>query len=86
MVGNIQYAPFNVVYDYATYLVENMHKHLVEIKGGKNWVKLWRYSLLMYMILCKKEKYFGEDMSLKKVDGDIELPIQCWNQILDMDD
>lgn len=78
MKSNIQHVALNIVYYFSTYLVENMHKHLIDHKEGKHWVKFWWYSLLMHMILYKQEKHFSDDISLKKVEDDLELLVQCW--------
>lgn len=86
MAAHLQHPTFNVVYDYATYLVECIHKGLVHLKGGKDWVNFWWYSLLIHMFLYKEEIFFGKDVKLNKKEDGIDLPVQCWTQILEKDD
>lgn len=40
LATHLQHPTYSIVYDYDNYLVEHMHKGLVELKEGKQWVNL----------------------------------------------
>ena len=72
-----------LIYDFPKYLEININEGLTTLKKGESMDFRW-YSLLMYMILFHKKKYFAQcmDMSLK---GDEVFLVQLWATILSMD-
>lgn len=86
MASYIQHPNYCTIYDYGGYLVERIHEGLVRLKKGEVGVKFSWYSLFMHMLVFKGASYFGIDMTLERMEGDLEFPIQCWTTVLDKDD
>ena len=73
----VQIASFfvDVIFEFSSYLVEEIHTTLVGITKGKVEKTFGHYSLLMHMFLFKGVTYFGKEMELnREQDGEV-LPI-----------
>ena len=69
----VQIASFgvDVIFDFASYLVEEIHIGLVGIAKGKVEKTFGHYSLLMHTFLFKEVTYFGKEMKLnREQDGE----------------
>lgn len=81
MATSIQHLNINTLYDFSTYIAEEIHKGLVALKGGKIGVIFWWFLLFMHMFLFKDANYFGQEMELKRVVDGIEISVQSWTPI-----
>lgn len=66
-------------FDYASFLIEEIHNGLVGIARGKVENILGHCSLLMHMFLFKGVTYFGKEMKLNREHDWEELPVQLWS-------
>ena len=65
----------DVIFYFASYLVEEIHTGLVGIAKGKMEKKIGHYSLLMHMFLFKGVAYFGKEMKLNREQDGEALPV-----------
>ena len=56
----------DVIFDFVSYLVEEIHTSLVGIAKGKVEKTFGHYSLLMHKFLFKGVAYFGKEMELNR--------------------
>ena len=69
----------DVIFDFASFLAEEIHSGLVGIaKGNLNRI-FGHYSLLMHMFLFKGVTYFGDEMELNREENGEILPVQLWS-------
>ena len=66
MMIQITFFRVDVVFDFATYLVEEIQVGLVGIAKGKVEKPFGHYSLLMHMLFFKGVTYFGIEMELNR--------------------
>ena len=69
----------DVIFNFASYIEEEIHTSLVGIAKGKVDFFFGHYSLLMHMFLFKVVTYFGKEMELKKERDGEALPVQLWS-------
>lgn len=69
----------DVVFDFATYLAEEIHVGLVGIAKEKVEKNFGYYSLLMHMFLFKGVTYFGKEIDLNREQDGEELLVQLWS-------
>ena len=64
----VQIASFgvDVIFYFASYLVEEIHTGLERIANGKVEKAFGHYSLLMHMFLFKGVAYFGKEVKLNR--------------------
>ena len=77
----IQIASFgvDVIFDFASFLAEEIHMGLVEIAKGNLNRTFGHYSLLMHMFLFKGVAYFNDEMELNREENGEILPVQLWS-------
>ena len=56
----------DVIFDFSSYLEEEIHTSLVGITKGKVEKTFGHYSLLMHMFLILVVTYFGKEMKLNR--------------------
>ena len=83
----VQIASFGVeiIFDFTSYLAEEIHPGLVGIAKGKVQKAFGHYSLLMHMFLFKGVTYFGKEMVLNREHEGEALPIQLWSENMTWD-
>lgn len=77
----VQIASFgiDIIFDFASYLAEEVHIGLLAIAKGKVEKIFGHYSLLMHMFLLKGVTYFGKEMELNREENGEALPVQLWS-------
>ena len=63
------------IFDFATYLAEQIHHGLVRIAKGELDKPFCWYSILMYICLYKGSTVIGREMKLIKELEGVEMPI-----------
>ena len=66
LITHISSFGVDVIFNFASYIVEKIHIGLVGIAKGKVDKTFGHYSLLMHMFLFKVVAYFGKEMNLNK--------------------
>jgi hypothetical protein len=69
----------NIVFDFVSYIVEEINIGLVGIEKSKKEKAFGHYSLLMHMFLFKGVTYFEKEMVLNEEHEGEALPVQLWS-------
>ena len=73
----VQIASFgvDVIFDFASFLAEEIHTGLIGIAKGNLKRTFGHYSLLMHMFLFKGVTYFDDEMELNREENGEVLPV-----------
>jgi len=66
MITQISSSSVDIIFDFASFLAEEIHNGLVGIVKGKVEKIFGHYSLIMHMFLFKGVTYFGKEMKLNR--------------------
>ena len=66
MITQISSFGVEIIFDFASYLADEIHSGLVGIEKGKVEKIFGHYSLIMHMFLFKGVTYFGKYMKLNR--------------------
>ena len=69
----------DIIFDFASYLDEEIHIGLIGIAKGKVEKTFGHYSLLMHMFLFKGVTYFSKEMELDREESEEALPVQLYS-------
>lgn len=75
MVAHISSFDLDIIFDFSSYLAEEIHDGLIGIAKGKVEKTFGHYSLLMHMFLFKGATYFGKEMELNREENGEPLPV-----------
>ena len=67
------------IFDFSTYLAEQIHYGLIRIAKGELDKPFYWYSILMYICLYKGSTMIGRDMKLMKELEEVKMPVKLWN-------
>ena len=79
MMAQILQYELTSIFDFATYLAEQIHHNLIRIAKGELDKPFYWYSILMYICLYKGSIVIGREMKLIKESDGVEMPIELWN-------
>lgn len=79
MMAQILQYGLTSIFDFATFLAEELHKGFICIVKKDFEKPFGWYSLVMHICLYKGSSAFGRDMVLGKVQEGVEMPVQLWN-------
>ena len=79
MIIQISSFGVDVIFDFASYIADEIHNGLIGIAKGKVEKTFGHYSLLMHMLLFKGVTYFGKEMKLNREENGEALPVQLWS-------
>lgn len=72
-------------FDYASFIVDAIHRGIIGKKNGKVDRPFGWYSLLMHLFLFKGGDYFASGLDLIKEKEGENMPMQLWSTILSWD-
>ena len=79
MMAQILQYGLTFIFDFSTYLTEQIHHCLIRIAKGELDKPFYWYSILMYICLYKGSVVLGRDMKLVKESDGVAMLIQLWN-------
>ena len=83
----VQIASFcvDVIFDFASFLAEEIQTGLIGISKAKVKKTFGHYSLLMHMFLFEGVTYFGDGMDLNREENGETLLVQLWSADMSWD-